>query len=61
MLPWRMGYTTGTSHARDHEGTFRIGIAVSDKPEGPFKPEPKPIEESYTIDPATFVGENDEA
>src|SRR5271157_1069870 len=26
------------------KGGFRIGVAVSDKPYGPFKPEPKPIE-----------------
>jgi beta-xylosidase len=47
--------------ARDKEGVFRIGVAVSDAPEGPFKPEPKPIEGSYSIDPASFVDEDGEA
>ena len=40
--------------ARDKEGNFRLGIAVSDKPEGPFTPEPEPIKGSYSIDPAVF-------
>ncbi|KAH9214468.1 glycosyl hydrolase [Leptodontidium sp. 2 PMI_412] len=47
--------------ARDKEGVFRIGVAVSDVPEGPFKPEPKPIEGSYSIDPASFVDDDGEA
>jgi len=47
--------------ARDKEDVFRIGVAVSDAPEGPFKPEPKPIEGSYSIDPASFVDEDGEA
>jgi beta-xylosidase len=47
--------------ARDKEGVFRIGVAVGDVPEGPFKPEPKPIEGSFSIDPASFVDEDGEA
>ncbi|KAL2070878.1 hypothetical protein VTL71DRAFT_13904 [Oculimacula yallundae] len=47
--------------ARDKEGVFRIGVAVGDVPEGPFKPEPKPIEGSYSIDPASFVDDDGEA
>ncbi|KAH8786588.1 glycosyl hydrolase [Hyaloscypha finlandica] len=47
--------------ARDKEGVFRIGVAVSDVPEGPFKPEPKPIEGSFSIDPASFVDDDGEA
>ena len=47
--------------ARDHEGIFRIGVAVGEKPEGPFKPEEAPIKGSYSIDPASFVDENGEA
>ena len=39
---------------KDEDGVFHIGVAVSDKPEGPFKPEPKPIEGSYSIDPSVF-------
>ncbi|MBQ7970118.1 MAG: family 43 glycosylhydrolase, partial [Treponema sp.] len=40
--------------ARDKEGFFRIGIATSDKPEGPFEPEPNYIPGSYSIDPCMF-------
>lgn len=47
--------------ARDHDGIFRIGVAVSDVPEGPFKPDEKHIEGSYSIDPASFVDEDGEA
>ena len=40
--------------AKDKEDVFRIGVAVGDSPQGPFKPEAKPIEGSYSIDPAVF-------
>ena len=41
--------------ARDREGVFRIGVAVGEKPQGPFKPEERAIEGSFSIDPAVFV------
>ncbi|KAK9772185.1 putative Glycosyl hydrolase [Seiridium cardinale] len=47
--------------ARDKEGIFRIGVAVGDKPEGPFVPDPEPIKGSISIDPASFVDENGKA
>jgi hypothetical protein len=47
--------------ARDKDGIFRIGVAVGDKPEGPFKPEADYIKGSFSIDPATFVDENGDA
>jgi hypothetical protein len=47
--------------ARNKEGVFQIGVAVSDKPEGPFKPEPEPIAGSYSIDPASFVDDDGKA
>ncbi len=34
---------------------FRIGVAIADKPEGPFKPQPKPIEDVQGIDPCVFI------
>ncbi|MFZ6014494.1 MAG: family 43 glycosylhydrolase, partial [Bacteroidota bacterium] len=40
--------------AKDKKDVFRIGVAVSDSPGGPFKAEPQPIEGSYSIDPAVF-------
>lgn len=47
--------------ARDKENIFRIGVAVGDKPEGPFKPEPEPIKGSFSIDPASFVDDDGSA
>jgi hypothetical protein len=40
--------------AKDYQGIFRIGVAVSDSPTGPFKAQPHPIQGSYSIDPAVF-------
>jgi beta-xylosidase len=40
--------------ARDKEGKFVIGVAVSSKPEGPYKAEPEPIKGSGSIDPCSF-------
>ena len=40
---------------KDKEDIFRIGVATSTSPAGPFKPEPKPIAKSYSIDPAVFT------
>lgn len=39
---------------KDKNDVFHIGVAVSDKPEGPFVPESDPIKGSYSIDPAVF-------
>jgi hypothetical protein len=39
---------------KDKNDIFRIGVAVSDKPEGPFVPLENPIKGSYSIDPAVF-------
>jgi hypothetical protein len=40
---------------KDKTDIFRIGVAVSDKPEGPFKPQENPIKGSYSISiPAVF-------
>ncbi|KKK24321.1 hypothetical protein P175DRAFT_0553165 [Aspergillus ochraceoroseus IBT 24754] len=44
--------------ARDKQNVFRIGVAVSDSPSGPFKAEPEPIPGSYSIDPAAFVDDD---
>lgn len=40
--------------AKDKEDVFRIGVATSKKPEGPFVAEPRPIAGSYSIDPSVF-------
>ncbi|WP_303746144.1 glycoside hydrolase family 43 protein, partial [uncultured Muribaculum sp.] len=39
---------------KDKNDVFHIGVAVSDRPEGPFTPMPDPIRGSYSIDPAIF-------
>lgn len=44
--------------ARDKEGNFRLGIAISEKPEGPFAAEENYIEGSYSIDPAAFMDDD---
>ena len=44
--------------ARDKQGFFRIGVAVSDNPSGPFKVEPEPIKGSYSIDPCCFADDD---
>ena len=44
--------------AKDKQDVFRIGVATSNKPEGPFKAEPTPIPNSYSMDPAVFKDDN---
>jgi hypothetical protein len=39
---------------KDKQDIFRIGVATSKKPEGPFVAEPQPIKGSYSIDPCVF-------
>ena len=41
--------------ARDKNGDFRLGVAISDSPVGPFVPEENYIEGSYSIDPGLLV------
>ncbi|SDL71721.1 Glycosyl hydrolases family 43 [Paenibacillus jilunlii] len=47
--------------ARDKEGIFRIGVATSPSPAGPFQAQPDYIPGSYSIDPAVFVDEGNRA
>ena len=44
--------------ARDKDGNFRLGIATSGVPEGPFKPEPECIRGSFSIDPCAFMDDD---
>lgn len=39
---------------KDKTDVFRLGVAVSDTPYGPFIPEENPIKGSYSIDPCAF-------
>ena len=47
--------------AKRSDGVFQIGVAVGDRPEGPFQPQPEAIEGSYSIDPAVFTDEDGES
>jgi hypothetical protein len=51
-------FTNGTYYlyfpVKDKKDVFRIGVATSKNPEGPFVAEKKPIEGSYSIDPTVF-------
>ena len=40
--------------AKGYDGVFRLGVAVADKPEGLFIPQPQPIRGSFSIDPCVF-------
>jgi hypothetical protein len=58
-------YKNGTYYlyfpAKDKNGLFRIGVAVSKDPAGPFTPDPEPIKGSYSVDPAVFVDDDGQA
>ncbi|HEY7884808.1 MAG TPA: family 43 glycosylhydrolase, partial [Cellvibrionaceae bacterium] len=41
--------------AKDAEGVFRIGVAKSNSPTGPFTAEPTPIAGTFSVDPAVFA------
>ena len=40
--------------AKAHDGVFRIGVATSQSPVGPFAAQPEAIKGSFSIDPAVF-------
>lgn len=39
---------------KDQNDIFRIGVAISDTPEGPFAPQENPMKGSYSIDPCIW-------
>lgn len=39
---------------KDKNDIFRIGVAIADRPEGPFVPQPDPIRGSYSMDICVF-------
>ncbi len=55
-------YKDGTYYlyfpAKDDKNVFRIGVATSKNPEGPFDPQPEPMEGSFSIDPAVFIDDD---
>jgi hypothetical protein len=52
-------YKDGTYYlyfpAKDKQDIFRIGVATSTSPTGPFNPQPEPIKGSFSIDPCVFT------
>lgn len=50
-------YFPARDKSRDKNGlgAFRIGVATSKSPMGPFKAEPEPIKGSFSMDPAVFT------
>ncbi|MFO1477188.1 MAG: glycoside hydrolase family 43 protein [Verrucomicrobiota bacterium] len=44
---------------KDKNDVFHIGVAVSERPEGPFVPQDAPIRGSYSIDPCAFREDDD--
>ncbi len=58
-------YKNGTYYfyfpAKCPDGAFRIGVATSKNPAGPFKPQPEPIKGSFSIDPCSFVDDDGKA
>ena len=40
--------------AKAYDGVFRLGVAVADRPEGPFVARKNPIRGSFSIDPCVF-------
>ena len=65
-IPWAkqqlwapdVAYRDGTYYlyfsAKDKEDVFRVGVARSASPTGPFRAEAEPIADSYSIAPAVF-------
>ena len=43
---------------KDQNDIFRMGVAISDRPEGPFIPQSDPMKGSYSIDPAVFCDDD---
>lgn len=55
-------YKNGTYYfyfpVKDKEDIFRIGVATSPSPTGPFEPVNEPIAQSFSIDPAVYTDED---
>ena len=51
-------YKNGTYYlyfpVKDKQDVFRMGVATSTSPTGPFKARPEPMKNSFSIDPAVF-------
>lgn len=58
-------YKNGTYYfyfpAKDYDGIFRLGVATSNAPSGPFTPQPDAMAGSFSIDPAVFIDDDGQA
>jgi hypothetical protein len=54
-------YYPARTKEKDMRRGMSIGVAISDKPYGPFKPEQKPIEGAFGIDPNIFIDNDGQA
>jgi len=54
-------YFPAHSKDTDFRSRARIGVAVAENPEGPYVPQPKPIENVIGIDPNIFIGHDGQA
>jgi hypothetical protein len=39
---------------KDKQDVFRIGVAVGDNPAGPFKAQPEPMKQTFSMDPSVY-------
>ena len=46
--------------AKDYSGVFHLGVAIAERPEGPFIPQEHPIRGSFSIDPCVFKDDDGE-
>ena len=46
--------------AKDYNGVFHLGVAIADRPEGPFVAQEQPIRGSFSIDPCVFKDDDGE-
>ncbi|MCK4922813.1 MAG: family 43 glycosylhydrolase, partial [Bacteroidales bacterium] len=73
-IPWANGgwlFAPGAAHkngkyylyfpVRDKEKKWKVGVAVSDAPEGPFEVMEKPLEGFNHIDPMCFIDDDGQA
>ncbi|MFN3801764.1 family 43 glycosylhydrolase [Belliella pelovolcani] len=50
-----------TADPKVNGSSFRIGVAVADTPEGPYRPESNPIDHVHGIDPNVFIDHDGQA
>ncbi len=54
-------YFPAPSREKSFQKMMAVGVAVADKPYGPFKPEPAPMDGVYGIDPNPFIDRDGQA